>query len=144
MAGDTDAISMQFRKGNVRERATSASCYVGGYRWSAVLREGGWMRDDQLLSYPVVPPPCRDGWQGVDRAMPETSRQALKEALSDQPLDVALADVELAVLGQIDGPASRERGQVTVGMAPKGNPGLPVLGLNLAGILQDSDIDEQI
>ena len=83
-------------------------------------------------------------WQDVDMAMPETSRQALKEALSNQPLDIALADVELAVLGQVDGPASRETGHVTVGMARKGNPGLPVLGLNLAGILQDSDIDEQI
>jgi hypothetical protein len=34
--------------------------------------------------------------------MLETSSQALKEALSDQPLDIALSDVELAVLGQID------------------------------------------
>ena len=54
---------------------------------------------------------------------PPPSPQFLQKALPDQALDVALAHVELAVLGQVD---------------------RAVLGLDLAGVLEDAHVDEEV
>lgn len=70
----------------------------------------------------------------------EGSTELLQIALLNQPLDISLTHVELAVLGEVDG--SGESCKQTVRDRIKLN--IPVFRLDFTSVFQDTDVNEEV